>query len=113
MSALDDAVKGLPGGSPSEWAAKAADNVDLLVDMVHDKAIRPIVLAARILVFGLLIAVMGVVLTILLSIGLVRLLDVYAFSGRVWASYYLISFVFLALGSVAWVLRTPREAKHQ
>ncbi len=113
MSALDDAVKALPSGSPNEWAAKAADNVDLVVDLVHDKAIRPIILAARVVVFGLLIAVMAIVLTVLLSIGLVRLLDVYAFSGRVWASYYLISFVFVALGSIAWVLRTPREAGHQ
>ena len=71
----------------AEWPKKAADTVDLVVDTIHDKAIRPVLLAARIVVFGLLIAVLSSVVLVLLSVGLLRLLDVYAFAGRVWLSY--------------------------
>lgn len=98
------------GDTNDEWAARAADSVDMLVDLVHDKAIRPVTLVARGLVFGLLIAAFGFVVAILLSVGLVRLLDVYAFGHRVWASDALLGFVFCTLGVAAWSMRTRRGA---
>lgn len=92
----------------SAWPAKAADAVELVVDTIHDKAIRPVVLAGRALVFGLLILALGVLLAAVLSVGLVRLLDVYAFGHRVWASDALLGFVFTVAGLAAWSLRTKR-----
>jgi hypothetical protein len=95
----------------AEWPKKAADTVDLVVDTIHDKAIRPVLLAARIVVFGLLIAVLSAVVLVLLSIGLLRLLDVYAFPGRVWLSYLVVGGVFTVLGLLAWTKRTSRAAR--
>ncbi len=68
-------------------------------------------LAARIVVFGLLIAALSSVVLILLSIGLLRLLDVYAFPGRIWLSYFVIGGVFTVVGLFAWTKRTSRAAR--
>ena len=104
-----------PGAGPGDgiapdWPEKAACAVDLVVDTIHDKALRPILLAARAVVFGLLAAVLALVVLVLVSVGLVRLLDVYAFSGRVWISYAVIGGVFCLGGLFAWTKRAPRIA---
>lgn len=92
----------------TEWPVKAADVVDLVVDTIHDKAVRPILLAVRVMVFGLLVAALTLVVLVLLSIGLLRLLDVYAFSGRVWISYAVLGGVFTLAGLFSWSRRIAR-----
>jgi hypothetical protein len=106
-----------PSGSPTEtltaaahdataeWPAKAADLVDSAVALVHDKALRPVFLVARGLVFGLVAGAVGALVAVMVAIGLIRLLDVYAFPGRVWASYALVGFVFATIGLLAWSRR--------
>ena len=93
----------------AEWPRKAADAVDLVVDTIHDKAIRPALLAARAVVFGILVAVLALLVLVLLSVGLVRLLDVYAFGGRVWISYAVLGGIFSLAGLLAWSRRTAPE----
>ncbi len=100
-----------PGGLTADWPKKAADVVDLVVDTIHDKFIRPVLIAARAIVFGLLIATLLLVLLILLSVALIRLLDVYVFPGRVWASYLLVGVLFCGAGLYAWYQRSASEAK--
>lgn len=90
-----------------DFAARAADMVEAVVDAVHDKAIRPAIIAARAVVFGLIIATMGVVVAVAAAIALVRLLDVYAFGDRVWASDALLGAVCCLAGAVAWAKRHP------
>ena len=89
-----------------EWSARAADAVETAVETVHDKVVRPALLAGRAVVFGVIIAVAAIVVIILLAVGLVRFLDVYAFPGRVWASYALIGVLACAGGFVLWALRS-------
>ena len=89
-----------------DWPKKAADAVDLAVDTIHDKAIRPAFLVARGIVFGLLAAVLVVAVVVWLSVGLVRLLDVYVVGGRVWISYAILGGIFTVIGLVAWSQRT-------
>ncbi len=106
------ADRGAPGSEiTAQWPKKAADVIDLVVDTVHDKFIRPVLIAARAIVFGLLIATLLLVLMILLSVALIRLLDVYVFPGRVWASYLLLGALFCAAGLFAWYQRSASEAK--
>jgi hypothetical protein len=97
-------------GVTAEWPRRAADTVDLVVDTIHDRALRPIFLVARAVVFGLLIATVGVALIVLLSVALVRLLDVYVFPGKVWASYLLVGGVFTLAGLTAWIFGSRRQA---
>lgn len=93
-------------GATAEWPAKAVGAIDLVVDTVNDRAVRPAILAARAIVFGLLIAVTGLVVLVLASAGLIRLLDVYVFPGRVWASYAVLGLIFSAAGLWAWSKRS-------
>ena len=107
------AAPGGPGAtsSPStDWPARAADMVDDVVSQVHDRVIRPLLLAARAAVFGIVAGAMALVLGVLLAIAVVRLLDTYAFGHRVWASEALVGGLITAVGLVAWSQRRPRGA---
>lgn len=99
-----------PAAGGADWPAKAADFVDDAVAAIHDRVIRPLLLAARIAVFGILIAAMTLILSVLLAIAVVRLLDSYAFGHRVWASEALVGGVITLVGLAAWSQRRPRRA---
>lgn len=92
-----------------DWPARAADLVDAVVALLRDKTVRPLTLVARAIVFGVLIFAAATVTVTLVSVSLVRLLTVYAFSGRVWASDLLVGGVFTVAGLVAWGRRTARS----
>jgi len=93
-------------GSFDEWPSKAADLVDLVVDTIRDRVIRPVILVGRTIVFGLLIAALVVVVAVVIAVAVLRLLDVYAFANHVWASYAVLSAVFAIVGLWAWSKRT-------
>jgi hypothetical protein len=94
-----------PASTSEQWAAKATDTVDLVVDAVHDRVVRPALLVGRGIVFGIIIAFIGVVVLILLPVALIRLLDVYVFPGRVWASYAVVATLWLGAGFGLWTQR--------
>ena len=90
-----------------DWPEHAVDLIDLVVNTIHDRVIRPIILVGRAIVFGLLIAVLVVVVSVVVAVAVLRLLDVYAFTGHVWASYAVLGTVFSVGGLYAWSKRTP------
>jgi|SRR5579862_74737 len=94
----------------AELPGRAADAVQLLVDTIHDKAVRPAVLGARAVVFGLLIAAMAALLAVMGAVGVVRLLDVYAFGHRVWLSYIVVGGLLTFAGFGVWTRRNPRPS---
>jgi hypothetical protein len=101
------------GANPSkseEWSHKAIDTVDSVVDVVHDKVVRPALVVGRSVVFGVVIGFAALVLLVFLAVGLVRLLDVYAFGGRVWASDALFGAICCGGGFVLWSMRTKRHS---
>lgn len=98
MAALDD----LP--------TKGADAVDAVVDFIQNKAVRPLTLATRAIVFGIIVLTASVVTLVLLSITLVRLLTVYIPGNRVWVSDLIVGAVFVAGGVFAWTRRIDRDA---
>jgi len=61
---------------------RVVDTIDDVVTTVQERVIRPLLLVARAIVFGIIVATMALVVSILFSIAVVRLLDVYAFRGR-------------------------------
>jgi hypothetical protein len=81
--------------------------VDHLLDVVHDKVLRPIILAARVAAYGLIIALVALVFVVVLVVGFVRLLDIYAFHGRVWISYMAVGALSLGVGLYIWRRRRP------
>ena len=76
---------------------RALDTVDTVVALVNDKAVRPAVVIARGVVFGVLIAVVGLTVLVLLSVGLLRLLTIG--TGHVWISYLVLSALFGGTGT--------------
>jgi hypothetical protein len=85
--------------------------VDHALDVVHDKVLRPIIVAARVVAYGLIIALAAVVLVAVLVIGFVRLLNVYAFHGRDWLSYAAVGGVSVLTGMFIWRRRRPLKLR--
>ncbi len=84
---------------------RALDAVDTVVAAVNTKAVRPAVVAARAVVFGVIIAVMGITIVVLLSVGFIRITTVYLFDGKVWISYLVLGAIFSGGGFFAYTKR--------
>jgi hypothetical protein len=93
MSSADDNA-----GFAEELPGKAADLIDEFVDRVHQKVVRPIIIAARAIVFGLLMISVALLAIVVASVGAIRLFNVYLFHGHVWASYAIIGAVLFGAG---------------
>ena len=81
------------------------DVVDTVVATVNDKAIRPAIVAARAIVFGVIIAVVAIAVVALLSVGFIRLTTVYLFDHKVWISYLVLGAIFCLGGAFAYTKR--------
>lgn len=99
------ALPSSPNGSgpqsmiPAEWPAQAADTVVDVIGKVRDKTTRPIQVAARALVYGLVAAVVAGIALVLALVVLIRVLDNYV-PGPVWYIYLALSVVFTIAGIV-------------
>jgi hypothetical protein len=78
-------------------SARALDTIDSVVATVNDKAVRPAIVAARGIVFGVVIAVMGVAVLIVFCIGFIRVTSMYGH--RVWISYLALGLLFSGIGA--------------
>ncbi len=92
-----------------DWAADTADRIDQVVAAIRSKTSDKLVGVARLLVYGLLAVVMGVMALILLTIGGIRFLDAYIPRG-VWIPYLLLGAIFVVVGLLLWSKRTARAA---
>lgn len=81
--------------------------IDHALDVVHDRVLRPVLLAGRFLAYGFILFLVSLVLMSVVIIGLVRLMNVYFFSGREWLSYLVIGGLSLIAGLVIWRRRRP------
>jgi hypothetical protein len=88
-----------------ELSTKALDAVDSIVAVVNDKAVRPAIVAARTIVFGVIIVVVALMIVVLLSVGFIRFTTVYFFDGKVWISYLVLGAIFCAVGAFAYSRR--------
>lgn len=95
-------------GTDEDLATRATDVIEVVVTTVRDRAVRPALLVARAVVFGLIVLTMLLVVATAGAIGLVRLLDVYAFGGRVWASDAVLGAALCLAGGLAWAKRRPK-----
>jgi hypothetical protein len=84
-------------------SARALDTIDTVVATVNDKAVRPAIVASRGIVFGVVIAVVGVVVIVMFCVGFIRLTTVYGH--RIWASYLVLGLLFSAVGAILYSRR--------
>ena len=90
-----------------DFVDKALFQFDHVLDIVHDRVLRPILLAGRALAFGLIILFAGLFLVGALLIGLIRLIDVYCFAGREYLTYVSVGIISLVAGLIIWRKRRP------
>jgi hypothetical protein len=84
-----------------DWPIQAADTIEQVVGTVRDRAIAPILTAARAVVYAFVGVVLILMAALLLIIGLVRLLDNYL-PGDVWVVYFLLGGIFVIAGLILW-----------
>ena len=84
---------------------------DHLLDVVHDRVLRPIIMVARVVAYGFIIVVAAVVLVVVLVIGVMRLLDIYAFHGHEWLSYAVVGAASMFAGLIIWRRRRPLKIR--
>ncbi|MGH9071080.1 MAG: phage holin family protein [Acidimicrobiales bacterium] len=95
----------------AEWPAKVAGAVESLADLVRSKAVHPLEKAARAIVFGVVAAVLGLMVVILVSVGVIRVLNVYLFPGQEWASYTIAGGIFLGAGVFLFLRKRPKTSR--
>lgn len=103
-----------PLGDP-DWATRIVDVIDKWVSTIRRYTTQPLVTTARGLVFGLLGAFGFVAMVVLLVIGLTRGLQsalglLVDHQTAVWISYFILSAVFLFIGTILMRRRYPEEA---
>ena len=104
--------------SSRDWTAQAADTIETVVVTVKDKTTVPLRTVARAIVYGLVLAALGAVLTVALVAGLIRLADVYllGWAGRttdgqlrLYIPYLVVGMVLTLGGLACWTRRTAKE----
>ena len=102
MTSVGEATSG-------DWPAQATETVENVVVAVRDKSVKPLTTVARGLVYGLVAGAVVVVVICLSSVGVLRLLDIYLFPGRIWASYAMLGGIFTLAGLLLWTFRRSRS----
>lgn len=95
-------------GLPDDWHLKATDQIIDKVDLVKQKTSGPAIGVARMVVYGVLAAIIAIMAVILFIIGFVRMLNNYLPSG-VWLPYLILGAIFTLAGMFLWSKR-PKGA---
>jgi LPXTG-motif cell wall-anchored protein len=108
----------MPGNplTDPQWAPNLADTIERVVGNIRDKTTKPLLVAYRAVVFGLIAAFGGVVALVLLLIALSRALQALIGLGvdhhnAVWISYLGLGALFSLGGLFAMKRRFPAEGE--
>lgn len=96
--------------SDGDWAAQTADTIERAVGSVRGKTSEPVERVARLLVYGLVAAILGAAALVLLAVAVVRALDV-AIPGGVWSAHAVAGGIFTLGGLFLWRKRSAKPAK--
>src|SRR5947209_12725767 len=89
------------GAAGKDWAAETTDRLDELIGKVRSQTTDRLVSVARLVVFGLLAAVMGAMAAVLLLVAAIRALDE-LIPQEVWVVYLGLGAIFTGLGLFLW-----------
>ena len=102
------------GTTTRDWTDEVTDRVESVVSAVRDKTTLPITKVARIVVFGLLAAMLGLAALILVIVAVLRVVDVYLpfdpYGRRVWVAYAALGAIFVVAGAFCWSKRTTSKS---
>lgn len=99
-----------PPAAEPDWAAQTADSIERVVLGIRSKTADPLDRVVRIVVYGIVAAVLGAAALVLLSVALVRALDV-LIPGAVWSAHLVVGGIFTLVGLFLWrKRRQPADA---
>ena len=87
------------GVIPQEWPAQAADSIVDTIAKVRDRTTKPAIVAARAIVYGLLVVIVASTALILALVLIVRLWANYV-PGHIWIIYAIFAVVFSTAGLI-------------
>lgn len=94
----------------SDWPTEIADRLEKVTLAVEQRTVQPLVGLARLAVYGILALILLMVVGTLASVALVRLLNVYLFTGADWASFAVTGGILALVGLLLWGMRTKKRA---
>jgi hypothetical protein len=97
------------GAPKPDWTVQLTDQIDGLVDTIRSNTSDRLVKVARMIVYGLLVAVVGAVALIVVIIGAIRILD-HILPYEVWLPYFVLGAIFLGAGLFLWSKREASPA---
>ncbi len=103
-------VNTAPARATDDWAVQTADTIERLIETVRSNTSDRLVSVARLVVFGLLAAILGTLALVLFCIFLVRIMDSYI-PGAVWVVYVLLGGLFTLGGLLLWQQAWKRPAR--
>lgn len=96
-----------PAVPEPDWAKDTADRIERVVVSIRSKTADPLERIVRIVVYGVLAAVLGVATLALFIAALVRAVNVWV-PGEVWSAHAILGGIFTVLGLFLWSRRrTP------
>jgi hypothetical protein len=95
----------VPDNLTDGLSERALETIDTVVSLVNDKAVRPAIVGARGVVFGLIILVVGLTVAVFGCVGLFRITNVYLFDHKVWISYLVFGAIFCIVGAFLYAKR--------
>ncbi len=105
----DPTAPPVPPTTP-EWAVGALDKLDGVIAKVRSATTERAVKIGRIVVYGLLAAIMGLTALVLGVIAAVRALD-RLIPGPVWSAYVPLGAIFTVAGAFLWSKKTLKPAR--
>ena len=93
----------------SDWTTDLLDRLDHYIEVVRSNTTDRLVKVARLLVYGLIAAIVGTMAAVVALIAVIRILDV-VLPREVWLPYVLLGAIFLGLGLFLWSKKTAPAA---
>ena len=90
-----------------DWATQTADQIEKVVVGIRSKTADPLDRVVRIVVYGLVVLALGTAALTLLSVALVRAVDV-AVPGEVWSAHVIVGGIFTLAGLFLWTKRRQK-----
>jgi len=88
----------------TDWTTDAADTIERTVATLRDRTVVPVQSFAKVVVYGLLAALIVGPAVLLALVGLFRLLVIIE-QGYVWAAWFTLGGIFLIAGGFCWSKR--------
>ena len=84
-----------------DWPVRAADSVERLIGSVRSKTTGPALVISRVLVYGVVAAVLALI-ALILVLALVTRLMIAICQGEVWLAYLILGVMFAVAGLLLW-----------